>query len=49
MSECLCGCGEVVRVDFAPGHDQRAIHARVGKFGSVAKFIQWFDDAYQAA
>jgi len=41
---CGCGCGRVVgRGDFAPGHDQRAIHDRVARIGSTADFLRWFD------
>jgi hypothetical protein len=46
FTPCLCGCGEEVRADFLPGHDQRAIHDRIGQFGSVANFIAWFDQTY---
>jgi hypothetical protein len=43
-SPCACGCGAVaVRGDFAPGHDQRAIHDRIRKVGTVREFIEWFD------
>lgn len=48
LSQCRCGCGESVRADFLPGHDQRAIHARIANFGSVAKFLDWFDETYSA-
>jgi hypothetical protein len=47
LSECRCGCGEQTRADFMPGHDQRAIHDRVGNFGSVAGFLDWFDETYR--
>src|SRR4051812_23339425 len=32
-STCACGCGEAVPGNrmFVPGHDQKAIHARIGK------------------
>jgi len=40
---CLCGCGRLVIGDFVAGHDQRAIHERIAKIGSVAQFIRWFD------
>lgn len=44
---CGCGCGKVVgRGDFLPGHDQRAIHERISKVGTVKEFIDWFDDIY---
>ncbi|MFI7068520.1 hypothetical protein ACIBL3_46560 [Kribbella sp. NPDC050124] len=45
---CRCGCGEVVMQGaFMPGHDQRAIHERIAKIGSVADFIRWFDKTYR--
>lgn len=45
---CLCGCGEqVVRRDFASGHDQRAIHERIAKVGTVREFLAWFDRTWQ--
>lgn len=47
LTACRCGCGEPARSDFLPGHDQRAIHDRVARFGSVARFIDWFDAAFQ--
>jgi hypothetical protein len=47
LTPCLCGCGEPVKAAFASGHDQRAIHERVGRFVSVAGFIRWFDDTYR--
>jgi hypothetical protein len=42
---CACGCGEQTQRDFAPGHDQRAIHDRIrGHFGgSTLRFLEWFD------
>lgn len=45
MSACFCGCGEETARDFAPGHDQRAIHDRIREHfnGSVKQFIQWID------
>lgn len=46
VGSCRCGCGGAVKGDFLPGHDQRAIHERIGKFGSVAKFLDWFDATY---
>lgn len=47
---CLCDCGEdVARGDFLPGHDQRAIHVRIAKIGTVAQFIQWFDSNFHDA
>jgi hypothetical protein len=29
------------------GHDQRALHNRVRQIGSVAEFIDWFDNVWQ--
>lgn len=45
---CGCGCGEPVPVrrDFLAGHDQRAIHARIAKVGSVTDFLVWFDETW---
>jgi len=48
LTPCLCGCGEIVRSAFVAGHDQRAIHERIAKFGTVAKFLTWFDATYDA-
>jgi hypothetical protein len=50
-STCACGCGTAVPSSrmFAPGHDQRAIHARIEKeWGNTLRFIQWFDAEYGA-
>jgi hypothetical protein len=45
---CRCGCGaELVRSEFAAGHDQRAIHERIAKIGTVAAFCDWFDATYR--
>lgn len=42
--ECACGCGkEVTRGDWIPGHDQRALHERISRIGTVKQFIEWFD------
>jgi len=42
---CRCGCGEdVLTGDFAIGHDQKALHDRVKRIGSVAEFLDWFDN-----
>lgn len=42
---CRCGCGGVTeRGDFLPGHDQTALHARVKQIGTVAEFLDWFDN-----
>lgn len=48
--ECACGCGQpVARGYFVPGHDQRAIHERVARVGSVVDFLHWFDAHYPEA
>jgi hypothetical protein len=45
---CSCGCGEQIQKgDFAPGHDQRAIHARIAKVGTVRDFLAWFDARFE--
>ncbi|MFE5703229.1 MULTISPECIES: hypothetical protein [Rhodococcus] len=31
-----------------PGHDQAALHQRVAKIGSIADFLQWFDNTTNA-
>lgn len=42
--ECCCGCEQPIhRGDFLPGHDQRALHDRISKVGSVKDFLAWFD------
>ncbi len=44
---CQCGCGESVSTGwFLIGHDQKALHARVAKIGTVREFIDWFDNTY---
>ncbi|MFD4495606.1 hypothetical protein [Streptomyces sp. NPDC058486] len=44
---CGCGCGEaVVGGCFLSGHDQKALHARVAKIGTVREFLDWFDSTY---
>jgi hypothetical protein len=44
---CACSCGTPInRGDFLPGHDQRAIHERIAKVGTVKDFITWFDDTW---
>lgn len=48
LTPCRCGCGQSARLTFLPGHDQRAIHDRVARFGTVAKFVDWFDENYSA-
>ncbi|MEV0702647.1 hypothetical protein AB0I53_32655 [Saccharopolyspora sp. NPDC050389] len=42
---CACGCGEATDRDFLPGHDVRAIQARVREHfhGSALSFIDWVD------
>ncbi|MFV9454740.1 hypothetical protein ACNJ7E_15000 [Rhodococcus sp. NM-2] len=46
---CLCGCDtEVHGALFVPGHDQAALHQRVAKIGSIADFLQWFDNTTNA-
>lgn len=41
---CRCGCGELtMRGDFIPGHDQKAIHERIARIGTVAEFVDWMD------
>lgn len=41
---CRCGCGEMTTAgDFVPGHDQRAIHERIARIGTVAEFLDWMD------
>ncbi|MEV8450455.1 hypothetical protein [Streptomyces parvus] len=43
--DCACGCGETTTHDFVPGHELRAIQARVRDHfgGSVLSFITWLD------
>ena len=46
---CACGCGELVPASrsFLPGHDQKAIHARIAtRWGNTLGFIEWFDATY---
>lgn len=48
-SVCACGCGVPVPKGrmFLPGHDQRAVHARIGRqWGDTLGFIRWFDETY---
>lgn len=47
MRPCACGCGQSTDRDFLPGHDVRAIQARVREHfgGSALHFIRWIDDA----
>lgn len=49
---CRCGCGTAIAAgkgQFVPGHDQRAVHARVAQVGTVADFLDWFDATYPTA
>src|SRR5205823_4624340 len=49
---CACGCGTDVAAGriWAPGHDQKAVHARItAQWGGVLGFIQWFDATYPNA
>src|SRR4051812_104087 len=46
LGACRCGCGAETKSLFLPGHDQRAIHARIAQVGSVAAFLDWFDDTW---
>lgn len=44
---CFCGCGEEVSLGhFLSGHDQRAIHERIARVGTVVDFLRWFDRNY---
>lgn len=44
---CGCGCQAPVTLGwFLPGHDQKALHDRVARIGTVHQFIQWFDHTY---
>jgi hypothetical protein len=48
LQRCQCGCGaQVSHGPFVSGHDQRALHERVAKIGTVAQFLRWFDQIYQ--
>ena len=41
---CRCGCGEITSAgDFIPGHDQKAIHERIARIGTVAEFLDFMD------
>lgn len=47
---CRCGCGETaVKGDFIPGHDQKAIHERIARIGTVAEFLDWMDEVRPAS
>ena len=41
------GTRTLVGLRFVSGHDQRALHERVAKIGTVAEFLSWFDQTYQ--
>jgi hypothetical protein len=45
LNPCHCGCGESTDRDFLPGHDVRAMQARVREHfnSSPRQFIQWVD------
>lgn len=44
---CGCDCGApVTRGWFLIGHDQKALHDRVSKVGTVRDFVNWFDSTY---
>jgi hypothetical protein len=45
QAPCHCGCGQSTDRDFLPGHDVRAMQARVRQHfgGSPLRFIQWVD------
>jgi hypothetical protein len=45
LRQCACGCGETGERDFLPGHEIRAIQARIRAHfgGSPLRFIQWLD------
>ncbi|WP_158893373.1 hypothetical protein [Amycolatopsis anabasis] len=48
---CGCGCGETSDRDFLPGHEVRAMQARVREHfdGSPLKFIEWVDATLDSA
>lgn len=51
LRTCGCDCGSelTTKAEFIAGHDQRAIHARIAKVGSVKDFLAWFDRAWTDA
>jgi hypothetical protein len=51
LRACACGCGTETKRDFAPGHDQKAIHDRIKAHfeGSTLAFIHWMDQYGPAA
>lgn len=44
-AQCGCGCGEASDRDYLPGHDVRALQARVRDYfhGSVKEMLDWVD------
>jgi hypothetical protein len=51
-STCACGCGHPIPAHraFLPGHDQKAIHARITRqWGGTLGFIDWFDATFPGA
>lgn len=49
---CRCGCGTELPPGkglFVPGHDQRAVHDRVAKVGTIVDFLDWFDRVWPDA
>lgn len=46
LRDCRCGCGTQTRRDFAPGHDQKAIHDCIRHHfdGSILRFLDWIDE-----
>lgn len=45
---CACGCGQEGERDFAPGHELKAIQARIRDHfgGSALALIQWIDKTH---
>ena len=48
---CACDCGETTSRDFAPGHEIKAIQARIRRYfgGSALALIRWIDKAHEHA
>ena len=46
LRACSCGCGTLVRGDWAPGHDLAAVHRIVASHfdGSILRFTTWCGD-----
>jgi len=46
---CACGCDvqPAPHRDFVPGHDQRAVHERIARVGTVKDFLAWFDAVHR--